>query len=94
VLCVVRLDRLGRSLRELLETLEMPKQRGIALMSLEERIDTTTAAGELKTRRKQDGNMDAISCFSTGRQKHYHRKALPPFPKRSQNDIVGVRDRI
>ena len=47
VLCIVRLDRLGRSLRELLETVEMLKQRGIALMSLEERIDTTSAAGEL-----------------------------------------------
>jgi DNA invertase Pin-like site-specific DNA recombinase len=47
VLCVVRLDRLGRSLRELLETVEMLKKRGIALMSLEERIDTTSAAGEL-----------------------------------------------
>jgi DNA invertase Pin-like site-specific DNA recombinase len=47
VLCVVRLDRLGRSLRELLETVELLKQRGIALMSLEERIDTTSAAGEL-----------------------------------------------
>jgi DNA invertase Pin-like site-specific DNA recombinase len=47
VLCVVRLDRLGRSLRELLETVEMLKQRGIALLSLEERIDTTSAAGEL-----------------------------------------------
>jgi DNA invertase Pin-like site-specific DNA recombinase len=47
VLCIVRLDRLGRSLRELLETVEMLKQRSIALMSLEERIDTTSAAGEL-----------------------------------------------
>jgi Resolvase, N terminal domain/Transposase IS66 family/Helix-turn-helix domain of resolvase len=47
VLCVVRVDRLGRSLRELLETVEMLKQRGIALLSLEERIDTTSAAGEL-----------------------------------------------
>jgi DNA invertase Pin-like site-specific DNA recombinase len=47
VLCIVRLDRLGRSLRELLKTVEMLKQRGIALLSLEERIDTTSAAGEL-----------------------------------------------
>ncbi len=47
VLCVVRLDRLGRSLRELLETVEMLKKRGIGFMSLEERIDTTSAAGEL-----------------------------------------------
>lgn len=47
VLSVVRLDRLGRSLRELLETVEMLKGRGIGFMSLEERIDTTSAAGEL-----------------------------------------------
>lgn len=47
VLCVVRLDRLGRSLRELLETVEMLKKQGIGFMSLEERIDTTSAAGEL-----------------------------------------------
>lgn len=47
VLCVVRLDRLGRSLRELLETVEELRRRGIALMSLEERIDTSSAAGEL-----------------------------------------------
>ncbi len=46
-LIVVRLDRLGRSLRELLDTVEMLKDRGIAFRSLEEAIDTTTAAGEL-----------------------------------------------
>lgn len=47
LVCVVRLDRLGRSLRELLETVEMLKTRGIGLMSLEEKIDTSSAAGEL-----------------------------------------------
>ena len=46
-LAVVRLDRLGRSLRELLEVVEGLKRRGIALLSLEEKIDTSTAAGEL-----------------------------------------------
>ncbi len=46
-LAVVRLDRLGRSLRELLETAEALRARGIGLVSLEERIDTTSAAGEL-----------------------------------------------
>ena len=46
-LCVVRLDRLGRSLRELLETVEELKKRGIAFISLEESIDTSSAAGEL-----------------------------------------------
>ena len=46
-LMVVRLDRLGRSLRELLEIVEQLKGRGVALVSLEEKIDTASAAGEL-----------------------------------------------
>ena len=46
-LAVIRLDRLGRSLRELLVTVEDLKGREINLISLEERIDTTSAAGEL-----------------------------------------------
>ena len=43
----MRLDRLGRSLAELLATVTMLKERGIALLSLEEKIDTSSAAGEL-----------------------------------------------
>jgi len=46
-LAVVRLDRLGRSLAELLAMITMLKNRGIALLSLEEKIDTSSAAGEL-----------------------------------------------
>jgi DNA invertase Pin-like site-specific DNA recombinase len=46
-LAIVRLDRLGRSLGELLTTVAVLKERGIALLSLEERIDTNSAAGEL-----------------------------------------------
>ena len=47
IVCVVRLDRLGRSLRELLETVELLQQEKIDLLSLEEKIDTSSAAGEL-----------------------------------------------
>lgn len=46
-LAVVRLDRLGRSLNELLSTVDKLKTSGIALLSLEEKIDTSSAAGEL-----------------------------------------------
>ena len=46
-LCVVRLDRLGRSLKELLETVDELRDRQVNLISLEEKIDTTSAAGEL-----------------------------------------------
>lgn len=46
-LAVVRLDRLGRSLAELISIVEQLKARGVALLSLEEKIDTSSAAGEL-----------------------------------------------
>lgn len=46
-LAVVRLDRLGRSLGALLTTVTMLKERGIALLSLKEKINTSSAAGEL-----------------------------------------------
>ena len=47
IVCVVRLDRLGRSLKELLETVDGFKARGLGFRSLEERLDTASAAGEL-----------------------------------------------
>ena len=46
-LCVIRLDRLGRSLRELLEIVAHLEARGVHFVSLEERLDTSSAAGEL-----------------------------------------------
>jgi DNA invertase Pin-like site-specific DNA recombinase len=44
---VWKLDRLGRSLPHLLETVTGLKERGVAFKSLTEQMDTTTAAGEL-----------------------------------------------
>jgi DNA invertase Pin-like site-specific DNA recombinase len=46
-LVVWRLDRLGRSLRHLIETVSMLEQRGIGFRSLQERIDTTSSGGKL-----------------------------------------------
>lgn len=46
-LAMVRLDRLERSLAELLATVEKLRAQGVALLSLEEKIDTSSAAGEL-----------------------------------------------
>ncbi len=40
-------DRLGRSLGELLTVVDQLKVRGIALLSLEEKIDTSSATGKL-----------------------------------------------
>jgi len=46
-LVVWRLDRLGRSLKDLIEWVNYLDSKGVALKSLEEAIDTTTATGKL-----------------------------------------------
>ncbi len=46
-LVVWRLDRLGRSLKDLIQLTETLKQRSIGLQSLQESIDTTTSSGQL-----------------------------------------------
>src|SRR5512146_329660 len=46
-LVVWRLDRLGRSLRHLIDTVGALQERGIGLKSLQEQIDTTTSGGKL-----------------------------------------------
>ena len=46
-LVVWKLSRLGRSLKQLIETVQRLKATGIQIKSLTESIDTTTAAGEL-----------------------------------------------
>lgn len=47
VLVVWKLDRLGRSLRDLIDTVSTLRQRSIGFRVLQEAIDTTTPAGEL-----------------------------------------------
>lgn len=46
-LVVWRLDRLGRSLKDLIVRAEDLRARGVNLCSLQESIDTTTSSGEL-----------------------------------------------
>jgi DNA invertase Pin-like site-specific DNA recombinase len=47
VLAVLRLDRLGRSLPHLIETIGALEARGVGFRSLTESIDTTTSGGRL-----------------------------------------------
>lgn len=46
-LVVWRLDRLGRSLKHLIETITALEERGVAFQSIQESIDTTTSGGRL-----------------------------------------------
>jgi len=45
VLVVARLDRLGRSLADLVALIDSLREKGVAFQSLQERIDTTSAGG-------------------------------------------------
>lgn len=47
ILVVWRLDRLGRSLKHLIETIGTLQARGIGFRSIQESIDTTTSGGKL-----------------------------------------------
>lgn len=47
IIVVQRLDRLGRSLKDLIELLDGFKSKEVKFISLNENIDTTTAVGEL-----------------------------------------------
>ena len=47
VLMIWKLDRLGRSLRHLIEVVTDLAQRGIGFKSLQENLDTTTSSGKL-----------------------------------------------
>jgi len=46
-LVVWRLDRLGRSLAHLIDTIRQLQERGIGFRSLQEQLDTTTSGGKL-----------------------------------------------
>ena len=76
-LCIVRLDRLGRSLKELLVTVDDLKSRGINLISLEEKLDTSSAAGEL-----------VFHVF--GAIAHFERRLIS---ERTRDGIVAARKR-
>jgi DNA invertase Pin-like site-specific DNA recombinase len=47
VICVWKLDRLGRSLKHLVELVGVLSERGVGLKSLSDPIDTSTAQGRL-----------------------------------------------
>ena len=72
-LCIIRLDRLGRSLRELLATVDDLKTRGIHLISLEERLGPEFSTPCLPLRRVFEARGAMDKMWKT-----------PPTPPRAQ----------
>ena len=68
-LVVYKLDRLGRSVRELLAMVDDLREKGISLIALQDNIDATTPAGKMKAgrwlwqqERRWDGHKSRITA--------------------------------
>src|SRR5580704_16921325 len=79
---VAKLDRLTRSVRDLCELLELFERRGVALISVAESLDTSSAAGRLVM-----NIMAAVSQWEREAIGERTRDALQH--KRSQGERVG-----
>lgn len=66
VLTIWKLDRLGRSLRDLIALLDDLKQQGVAFQSLAEAIDTETPTGDGCGSRREN-EPQAAAVRATGR---------------------------
>ena len=68
VMMIWKLDRLGRSLRHLIDVVTTLAQRGIGFKSLQENLDTTTSrllVGGAAPEIRVDGRWRCDSCTST-----------------------------
>ncbi len=85
-LVVWRLDRLGRSLRHLIDTVTALDERGVGFRSLRESIDTTTAGGRLVFHL-----FGALAQFSSGRSSGTARWPGCPRPGPGAATAAGPR---
>ena len=95
-LCITRLDRLGRSLKELLETVDKLNALGIHFVSLEEHLDTSSAAGALvfhvfgsiahfERRLISERTRDGIAAASAVEHQGARRSTRRRFPPRGNS---------
>jgi DNA invertase Pin-like site-specific DNA recombinase len=75
---VWRLDRLGRSLKDLIEIVSTLDERGIGLQSLQESLVTTNNSGRL-----------VFHLFAALAE--FERNLIRSLPRDSRNDLHGQR---
>jgi DNA invertase Pin-like site-specific DNA recombinase len=64
VLTVWQLDRLGRNMRHLIDTVTALHKRGVQFRSLRENIDTTTASGRLTFHLFAPSQNSNVTCYA------------------------------
>jgi hypothetical protein len=83
MLIVWKLDRLARSMKQLIETIENLRVRGIGFRSLTEALDTTTAQGRLVFHM-----FGALAEFERSLIRERTQRALPPRGARAAPEVV------
>jgi DNA invertase Pin-like site-specific DNA recombinase len=84
VICVWRLDRLGRSLSHLIGLMQDLERRGIGFRSLTEAIDTTTIGGRLTFNLFARWQNSSDRCSGSGHEPDYRLQG---------NVVASVADR-
>ena len=83
MLIVWKLDRLARSMKHLIETIENLRGRGIGFRSLTEALDTTTAQGRLVFHM-----FGALAEFERSRSGSVPKRGLPPLGAPAAPEVV------
>ena len=98
-LVVWRLDRLGRSMRDLIDIVENLKLKGVGFRSIKDAVDTTTAAGKLffhmigalaefeRNLISERTRAGLTAARARGRLGGRPRKLLPKQVKRARRDL-------
>ncbi|MDZ5712784.1 recombinase family protein [Jeotgalibacillus haloalkalitolerans] len=91
ILLVWKLDRLGRSTRHVLEIAEQLEEKGVELVSLQDKIDTTTAMGKAMFRMMtvlNEMERDIISeRTKAGLESARSRGRVGGRPKKNSKDV-------
>lgn len=96
VVLVWKLDRLGRSARNLLELAELLKSKGVSIRSLQDGIDTSgplggfllTILGAVGELERETIRERVVAGMSAGRRRGEHQGRKPKLSRLARQDVV------